>query len=177
MKKILSEFRLYLCNNWVNKIPSHFIRISFYKSVMRFKIGNGSSIFLHCTFDCAGNFKMGDSSVINSNCKLDNRGGISIGNNVSISSDSIILTADHDITTFNLAGRSRKVVIEEFVWIGTRALIMPGVVIYKGGIIGAGSVITKNVQSFTIVAGIPGKIIKERRTDLDYTSNYKRLFH
>jgi maltose O-acetyltransferase len=143
---------------------------------MGFKIGNGTSIFMHCTFNCSRNFEIGYNSVINTNCKLDNRGNIYIGNNVSISTDSIILTSDHDISTSNLEGRKRKVIIEDFVWIGTRAMILPGVVIHKGGIIGASSVITKDVQSYNVVSGIPGKFIKKRREDLIYSSSYKRLF-
>ena len=176
MKSFFSEFRLYICNNWINKIPFHLIRILFYKNIMGFKIGNGTSIFMHCTFNCSRNFEIGYNSVINTNCKLDNRGNIYIGNNVSISTDSIILTSDHDISTSNLEGRKRKVIIEDFVWIGTRAMILPGVVIHKGGIIGASSVITKDVQSYNVVSGIPGKFIKKRREDLIYSSSYKRLF-
>ncbi|MCE7066129.1 acyltransferase [Dyadobacter sp. CY326] len=178
MRRFLSEFRLYLCNRWVCFIPSHTIRLGFYKRVMQFEIGEGSNIFLGCTFDCAGSLQIGRNSVINANCRIDNRGGISIGQNVSISNDVIILTADHDMETLDLQGRTRAVVIQDYVWIGTRAMIMPGIVIGKGAIVAAGAIATKNVNPFDVVGGIPAKVIKRRPESetYPYNASFKRLF-
>ena len=93
---ILSEFRLYLCNEWIKKIPSHTIRNSYYKNFMGFQIGKQSAILMSTEFDCARGLILGDNSVINSRCRIDTRGGVTIGKGVSISSDVIILTADHE---------------------------------------------------------------------------------
>lgn len=71
---------------------------------MQFKIGDHSYIFMGCTFDCSGGLAIGANSVINPKCRLDPRGGLTIGNSVSISNDSIILTADHDMNN-NMEGR------------------------------------------------------------------------
>ena len=133
---------------------------------------------MSCKFDCAGNFIMKKNSVVNANCRLDTRGGIFIGENVSISNDVIILTADHDMDSIDMAGRQKKVVIEDYVWIGTRAMILPGVVIGKGAVIAAGSVVTKSVTSFHVVAGVPAKVIRQRvkKDDYTYNASYKRLF-
>jgi acetyltransferase-like isoleucine patch superfamily enzyme len=143
---------------------------------MKFDFSENSSIFMHCTFDAAKGLTIGKASVINAKCRLDTRGEIIIGNNVSISQEVLILTADHDVETPDFAGRSRKVVIEDFVWIGTRVMILPGVVIGKGAIIAAGAIVTRNVEPFTVVGGVPARILKGRRQDIDYPTKYRRLF-
>jgi acetyltransferase-like isoleucine patch superfamily enzyme len=177
MKNTLSEFKLYLCNHIVSIIPSHIFRLWFYRKIMKFRIGSRSNIFLNCSFDCTKNFSIGENSVINANCRIDTRGGIEIGNSVSISSDVVILTADHDMDSMNFAGSTRAVCIADYVWIGTRAMILPGVKIGKGAVVAAGSVVTKNVEPYNVVGGVPAKFIKKRNENLEYKIDYQRLFH
>ncbi|MHB8209618.1 acyltransferase [Mucilaginibacter sp.] len=143
---------------------------------MKFKIGNKSAVFMDCVFDCKKGFIMGDNSVINAKCRLDNRGNLIIGSNVSISQEVIILTADHDLNSSDFAGRSSQVIIEDYVWIGTRAIILPGCIIGKGAVIAAGALVTKSVSPYTVVAGVPAKYIANRNTDLSYQFTYRRLF-
>lgn len=176
LRNYTSEFRLYLCNEWINRIPSHNIRQYFYRRVMGFIIGKQSSIFMDCTFDCARGISIGDNSVINSRCRLDTRGNITIGKNVSISQEVIILTADHDINSPDFSGRNKAVVINDYVWIGTRAMILPGINIGKGAVVAAGAIVTKNVEPFTLVAGVPAKFVKRRQEDVNYQIIYQRLF-
>ena len=128
-----------------------------------------------CSFDCKGNLSIGKNSVINSKCRIDNRAGVSIGENVSISNDVIILTADHDMN-IDMNSRLRKVVIEDYVWIGTRAMILPGVTIERGAVVAAGAVVTKSIAAFKVTAGVPARVIKERsqKDDFKYNSSYKR---
>jgi acetyltransferase-like isoleucine patch superfamily enzyme len=172
----LSELRLYFCNHFISNIPSHTIRLFFYRKFMVFNIGEGSSIFMGCKFDCAKGLTIGINSVINARCRLDSRGGLLIGDNVSISEEVIILTADHDMDTPNFAGRNKNVIIGDYVWIGTRAMILPGVNIGKGAVVAAGSVVTKNVNDFEVVGGIPAKFIKKRSENLYYKLYYQRVF-
>ena len=143
---------------------------------MGFKICKGSFIFLGCKFDCAKGLVIGKNSVINARCRLDNRGGIDIGENVSVSSDVIILTADHDMDTFNFKGRNKKVVIADYVWVGTRAMVLPGITVSKGALIAAGSIVTKDVPAFSVVAGVPARFIKKRPENINYDASYSRLF-
>jgi maltose O-acetyltransferase len=144
---------------------------------MKFSIGNGCNIFMNCRFDCAVNFSIKKNSVINRNCRLDTRGGITIGENVSISEDVIIVTADHDMNDPYFSGQSKPVVIKDFVWIGTRAMILPGVTLGRGAVIAAGAVVTKSVPDFTVVGGVPARHLKNRPENINYTSKYFRLFH
>jgi len=172
----LSEWRLYLCNEWVACLPSHNLRNLYYKKVMKLQFGQDSAVLMHCNFDCTGNFSMGSNSVINQKCRLDNRGGITIGRNVSISQEVLILTADHDPDASDFQSRTKSVQIADFVWIGTRATILPGVQIGQGAVIAAGAVVTKDVPPYAIVAGVPAKTIKTRNKDLNYALSYRRLF-
>jgi acetyltransferase-like isoleucine patch superfamily enzyme len=176
MKNILSEGRLYLCNHLIANIPSHRIRLWYYEKIMGFKIGSKSTILMKTVIDCTKGIIIGENVVVNARCRLDNRGTITIGDNVSISSDVIILTADHDMNSSNFSGRNRPVIIDDYVWIGTRAIIMPGVTIGKGAVVAAGSLVTKNIAPFHVVGGIPAKFIKERKKELNYNPEYKRLF-
>lgn len=119
---------------------------------------------------------MGKNSIINQNCCLDNRGVLTIGDNVSISSEVCILTADHDLQSPLFEGRIHPVTIEDYVFIGTRAMILPGVKLGKGCAVAAGAIVTKNVAPFTIVAGIPANPIGKRIQQLEYNCFYPRSF-
>ena len=166
---------LYLTNRIVARIPSHTIRLLYYRNVLGFKIGPSSYILMDAWFDYKGNFTMGEGSVVNQKCRLDNRGGITIGNSVSISAEVCILTADHDLQSPSFEGRTRPVVIGDFVFIGTRAMLLPGVVIHEGAAVGAGAVITKDVMPYTVVAGVPASVIGARSRDLSYKHSNDRL--
>jgi maltose O-acetyltransferase len=144
---------------------------------MKFKIGAGSAILMHCCFDAAKGFEMGTHSVINANCRIDTRAEIKVGNNVSISTDVFLITGDHDMNN-NMQKRRRNnmIVIDDYVWIGTRAMVLPGVKINRGAVVAAGAVVTKNVGEKEVVAGVPAAILKKRADSFDYTVSYRRLF-
>jgi maltose O-acetyltransferase len=177
LKSFLSELRLYVCNHIVANIPSHFVRLSFYRHIMGFELASGVAIHLGARFDCARGIKIAENSVINENCRLDSRGSISIGKNVAITAETIILTADHDINTPDFRGRVRPVVIEDYVFVGTRAMILPGVTLHRGAVVAAGAVVSRDVQALDIVGGVPAREIGKRSPDLNYKTAYRRLFH
>lgn len=176
LRRVRLDGLLFLCNKVVTHIPSHTVRLAFYRCLMRFEIGEHSWIFCGARFDTPGGFRLGKHSTINDRCRLDGRGGLTIGDNVSISSESCILTGDHDPNDPTFAGRNRPVVVEDYVFIGTRALILPGVTIGRGAVVGAGAVVTRDVPALTIVAGSPAREIGRRNPDLNYKIEYQRLF-
>ena len=171
------EFLIFMTNHGINKIPIHFIRLFWYRRIMKYRIGHHSSILLGCRMDTRRQLIIGESSTINENCRLDNRGTLTIGNRVSISAETIILTADHDIQNPQFQGRIKPVVVGDYAFIGTRAMILPGVTLGKGAVAAAGSVVTRDVDDYTIVAGIPAKPIGKRNEDLSYRPEYRRFFH
>jgi carbonic anhydrase/acetyltransferase-like protein (isoleucine patch superfamily) len=123
-----------------------------------------------------GSFVMGRNSVINQKCRLDNRGSIVIGDNVSISAEVCILTADHDLQSPTFMGRTSRVTIGDFAFVGTRAMLLPGVNVGKGAAIAAGAIVTKDVPERAIVAGCPAKQIGTRTSAFEYTAIYYRPF-
>ncbi len=143
---------------------------------MNFSIGKGTTIFMNCKFDCAKGLTIGNNSCINANCRLDSRGFLDIGNSVSISEDVIFLTADHNAELLGICDREKKVTVADFVWIGTRAMVLPGITIGKGAVIAAGAVVTKDIEPLAVVGGIPAKFIKYRIENFEYNATYKRLF-
>jgi acetyltransferase-like isoleucine patch superfamily enzyme len=168
-------FHNYLSNYWVNKIPFYFIRHQYYKKAMGLKIGKGSSIHLNC-FIYGTNIEIAENSTINRNCYMDGRGRLYIGNKVSISPNVQLITEDHDYNSAQFTGRSRDVIINDYVWIGTNAIILPGVQIGEGAVVCAGAVVTKNVGSYDVVAGVPAVKIKERNRNLDYSPSWMPFF-
>jgi maltose O-acetyltransferase len=167
---------LFVTNRIIARVPSHTLRLCWYRRIMSFQIERGSIIFMDAWVDGRRGLRIGPRSVINQRCRLDTRGGICIGSNVSISAEVCILTADHDLNSRTFEGRQRPVVISDYVFIGTRAMILPGVTLGKGAAVAAGAVVTKDVEPFVIVAGVPARPIGRRRDDFNYHVSYRRLF-
>jgi len=98
-----------------------------------------------------------------------------IKRNVTIASEAIIWTLHHDYNDLNFKTVGDKVIIEEYVWICSRAVILPGVTIGRGAVVATGSVVTKNVPPFAIVGGVPAKQIGTREDkNYKYVPYYKQ---
>ena len=175
VRSVVFDLTLFVTNRIVAHLPSHTIRLLYYRHLMGYVIGKGSSIFMDAWFDGKRGFIMGENSVINQKCRLDTRGGITIGNNVSISAETCILTADHDPQSPDFVGRERPVILEDYVFVGTRAMILPGVTLGEGSVVAAGAVVTKSVAPYTIVGGVPARVIGQRARGLHYSAYYRRL--
>jgi acetyltransferase-like isoleucine patch superfamily enzyme len=152
----------YLTNYVVNRVPSLTLRRLWYRRVLGVSMGEGAGIHLGCYVWFYGprqlrriGLRIGAHSRVNRDCCLDARGGLDIGDNVSVSPEVAILTASHVVNDPDFRVEVRRVTIENHVWIGTRALILPGVTLGRGCVVAAGSVVTRDVQPLTIVAGVP----------------------
>lgn len=104
---------------------------------------------------------IGERCFIQQCCTFFGRGGIEIGNDVFIGPKVNLITINHDPDPDNRSATcGRPIVIEDKVWIGINSTILPGVRIGYGAIVGAASVVTKDVESMTVVAGNPARVIK-----------------
>ena len=113
---------------------------------------------------------IGDNCSVNPYCILYGEGGLKIGNGVRIGAHTAIVTANHIFSDpgkfIYLQGMSKKgVIIEDDVWIGAGVRIVDGVTISMGTVIGAGSVVTKSTKSYSVVAGVPAKVISFRKVN------------
>ena len=108
------------------------------------------------------NIEMGSWVAIDDAVNLYSACKINIGTKVAISREAFICTASHDITKPNRPLVTVPITICDGVWIGSRAIILPGVTIGEGAVVAAGAVVTKDVEPFTVVGGNPAKFIKKR---------------
>lgn len=95
---------------------------------------------------------------------LEDTKNLVIGDRVAIGPNVVLLTSSNPnfsrIRPY-VKNERGKIVIEDDAWIGAGAIIMPNVKLGEGAVVGAGSVVTKDVESYTIVAGVPGRVIKK----------------
>ena len=129
------------------------------------------NLWLHCGGGSAPNghgfFSIGDHSYIGCNAVMGAGGGITIGNHVLIGQCVNIHSENHIFADPNRLimeqGVSYQgVIVEDDVWIGSKATILDGVTIGKGSVVAAGAVVTRSVPPYTIVGGVPAKEIKTR---------------
>ncbi len=112
---------------------------------------------------------IGPGSTIGLWATLDGREGIMIGSNVNLSSEVALWTLQHDPQSETFATRGGPIVIEDFAWISYRAVVLPGVHIGEGAVVAAGAVVTRDVEPYHIVGGVPARTIGTRTRNLAYT--------
>lgn len=157
---ILLDFELMLLR-WAGHIPSHRIRRTFYR-ISGIRMGRGTSIHMWANFFYPPNIEIGEDTIIGNNVFLDGRDALIIGNHVDIAAEVLVYNSEHDTTADDFVAHTESVEIGDYVFVGPRAIILPGVKIGRGAIVAAGAVVTKSVSDFAIVGGVPAKVIGER---------------
>lgn len=197
--RILIDFWVYLAT-LTGLIPSHRVRLFLYMYFFRVKIGKDSSIHWLARFNLPSGVEIGHNTIVGNDAFLDGRHfrkwagnefkpfrylrdlispqerPLKIGNNVSIAGEVRIYTMEHDIDSPDFKEIEGPVTIDDYVVIGTRVTILPGVHVGRGAVIASGAVVTKDVPPFAVVGGVPAEFIKKRNTDLKYTLKFKRMF-
>jgi acetyltransferase-like isoleucine patch superfamily enzyme len=170
-KRFWSALELYLANHVIAHVPSFRVRHWYYRHVLGYPIGRDSSIHMD-VFVTGSAISIGNNVVVNRRCYLDGRVGIDIRNNVSISPEVYIVSLEHDPDSPAFATRGGPVVIEDHVWIGARAFVAPGVRLGEGAVIGAGAVVTRDINPYRVAVGVPAREIRDRNRHLDYACRY-----
>lgn len=160
----------------VGWVPSHHFRRFFYRHVFGMRLGKGSIVHWHARFYHVPGVKIGEYCNIGDNAFLDARCGLTIGNRVATGSEIMIYTLQHDIDSPNFVIQGGPVIIEDYVYIGPRAVILPNVRIGCGAVVAAGAVVTQNVPQYAVVGGVPARFIRERTHDLDYRPDFAMPF-
>lgn len=126
------------------------------------KIGKGGIIYRSVRIFEPWNLEIDDYTVVGPRVRIYNKGHVTIGKEVVISQGAYLCTAGHDIASRVQKLTTKSIVIGDAAWIAMNALVLPGVKVGEGAVIGAGSVVTKDVAPWTVVGGNPAKFIKKR---------------
>lgn len=165
---IALEFEVMLIHLISAVMPIHPLRRAVYR-LSGMKIGKGSTIHMGVRFYDPRNIVIGHDSIVGEGSVLDGRDKLIIGNHVALASEVMVYNAEHDIHSSDFRSACEPVLIEDYVFIGPRAIILPGVSIKKGAVVAAGAVVVKDVNEYSIVAGVPASVIGERKVkDLQY---------
>lgn len=147
-------------------VPIHHFRRLIYR-LGGMKIGKGSSLHMGMRFYNPRKIIIGKDTIVGEYSVLDGRAALIIGDHVDIASEVMIYNSQHDINEEDFANPEKvelgEVVIGDYVFVGPRAIILPGVKIGKGAVVAAGAVVTKDVEEFSIVGGVPAIKIGERK--------------
>ena len=126
------------------------------------ELDEGFGLFPPFYTDCGRNIHLEKNVFINSGCHFQDQGGIYIGEGTFIGHNVILATLNHDMNPYTRADIHPKPIhIGKRVWIGSGAIVLPGVTIGDNSVIGAGSVVTKDVPADCVYGGNPAKFIKK----------------
>lgn len=175
VKNWFCEFELMLLR-WVGHVPSHHFRRFFYR-LAGVKIGKGSTIHMWANFFNPAGVCLGEDTIVGDHAFLDGRAPLKIGSHVAVSSEVLIYNSEHAIHSEDMGIVEEPVEIEDYVFIGPRAIILPGVKIGKGAVVAAGAVVTKNVPPGKVYGGVPAREIMDRKIKkYNYRLGRARLF-
>jgi len=153
---------------FIGRVPGNSVRLFFYRHAFGMKIGKGVRIDGECTIWGPRRITIGAGTVINRGVVLDGRFPLTIGKHVSVSIQSVILTLEHDLSDPNFRAVGAPVSLGDRAFIGTRAVVLPGVSIGENAGVATGAVVTKDVPAAAIVGGVPARPIGTRPQNLEY---------
>ena len=159
------------------RISNSFLKNRFEKGLrIEYPLNLELGSFSYFGFDCKiyaselSRIKIGSNCAFNSNVMINARGkgNIVIGNNVLVGPNVVIRSSDHAFNNLNLnindqGMKDGEIIIKDNVWISSNCVILQNVIIGEGSVIAAGAVVTKNVDPYSVVGGVPAKLIKKRQ--------------
>jgi len=152
-------------------VPSHHFRNFVLRKCCYLNLESNAVVYYNVSIRDPHKITIGKGSVIGDNAILDGRNGILIGDNVNLSTNVSIWSEQHDHSDSMFrcsTKKKRTIIIGNRVWIGPNTIILPNVHIGEGAVIAGGAVVTKDVDPYTIVGGIPAKKIGSRNSKLLY---------
>ncbi|WP_459186833.1 acyltransferase [Parabacteroides sp. APC149_11_2_Y6] len=174
---MMKSFALLFYYFFLQYLPATDNAYNIFSFVRKFRSSVGIFIFDYCgdniniekgaNFGTGTGIKIGSNSGLGIRCKV--RGPLEIGNDVMMGPDVIIFTSNHETSRTDIPMRGQgstvpqKVIIHDDVWIGARVIILPGVTVGKGAILAAGAIVSKDVPEYSIVGGVPAKVLKYRK--------------
>lgn len=145
---------------------SAFFRRAFWKARLK-ALGDNVNIHPLVVMYQPSKVSIGHRSSIAEFVHIWGGGGVDIGNDVLVASHAVIASVSHDpdAIIFRETNLAQPISIDDNVWIGAGAVLLPGVRLGAGCIVAAGAVVTEDVLSDTIVAGVPARVIRKRQVE------------
>lgn len=177
MNKIIkgykSGFIWWLINTIICNLPSKRLRVVFLKF---FGVKIKGKVRFFAGFHIRGQKKIviENGVSIGPRVLLDGRNGLIIRKNAVIAYDAIIWTMNHDYNDENFKPNGAPVEIGAYAWICSRAIVLPGITVGEGAVVASGAIVTKNVEPYDIVAGVPARVIGKRERK-EYVYGYNPL--
>ncbi|MET3127331.1 acetyltransferase-like isoleucine patch superfamily enzyme [Arcicella rosea] len=164
----------FFLNSIISSFPSQTIRIIIL-NFMGAKIPKSVAVYAGNEYRNPCGLVIGEGTALGHRGILDARMGLEIGKNVCFGTEVMIWSLHHDYNDIGFKAVGGKVIIEDYVWLGSRCIVLPGVIIGKGAVVAAGAVVTKDVAEYTVVGGIPAKVIslREKKAYNYSPSDYK----
>lgn len=166
----LKRFLDWLVLSWIEILPYGPLADRLKRLILRLygaQVGRNPTIYSGVWIRPIKGLHLGDNVSIGKDVIITTAGTVTVGHNVMIGHGSKIISANHVIPPgrgqIRFAGHEAKpVVIEDDVWIAAQVVILPGVRIGEGAVVAAGAVVTRDVPPFTIVGGVPARILRHR---------------
>lgn len=152
---------LLLCLHVTTYLPSHTLRNLIWR-LSGLKLGVGSTLHTGVRVFDPRKVVIGEGTIVGYRTFIDGREPVTIGSHTDIASEVMIYSQEHDIHSEDFHATGAPVTIGDFVFIGPRAIILPGITVGEGAVIAAGAVVTKDVAPNVIVGGVPAKEIGVR---------------
>ena len=164
-----------ITNRFFSNFPSHRIR-RHWLIALGARIGKSVAIYGGCEFRNLRQLVIGEGSSIGHRCVLDARKGLTIGRCVTLGTEVMIWTLQHDYNDVHFKAVGEPVSIGSWAWLGSRAILLPGVSIGEGAVVAAGAVVTKDVSPYDVVAGVPARVVSKRnRQEMNYCPGLDRM--
>jgi acetyltransferase-like isoleucine patch superfamily enzyme len=170
------DFELFLVHLVSLHVPIYSFRMWVFLAA-GVRVGKGSKIHMGVKFFKPKGVSIGEDTMIGDRAFLDGRERLKIGDHVDIASEVMIYNSEHDLEDPKFGAINEVVEIGDYVFVGPRAIILPGVKIGRGAVVAAGAVVTKSVGEREIVGGVPAKVIGMRKNkNFGYRLGRSRLF-
>jgi Acetyltransferase (isoleucine patch superfamily) len=159
---------LWLTSSLIARVPSRILRHAMYRHLLRVDLASSAKIHKGVEILAGENVHIGPGTIIGQDALLDGRKGIHLGSNVNLGGEVAIFTLQHDVRSALFSTVGGPVIVGDRAWLSFRTTTLPGITIGEGAVVAAGAVVTKDVPPYTIVAGVPARVISDRPRTLTY---------
>lgn len=168
MQGILIAGIRYFTNHFISHIPSYSVRHAWYRRVLAWYMDPSATVMMGQYIQFrnrrrnGGRVSIGADTVIDHNCMISTTGGLLIGDHVFISPGVWLITESRNINDARFVSTYGPIVIDDYAWIGPRAIILSRVTVGRGAIVQAGAVVTRDVPPYMVVGGAPASVLGTR---------------